>query len=458
MQVKVQARSAPPVGAVRTPWVFTALLAGFLIATTVSQAPESRHVLYVGWVCIGLMGVLVAARVLRDGIRLPPELGLYWTFVVWSVGTGLVVSVDLPTFQQLAERIVQVGILITLVGYYAVLTRTPMPSFLGLLAVALLLVGYGTITGNFQMAAEFSQEGDRVVGTRAASLTANANSLGAACVWALAGVAWLWGRARRSVTKALVVATVPALLAGVMYSASRKAFVLVFVFAIAFLWFCYRGLLLRNLRVFLGVAVAGVAVFFFGKFALQDTMLGHRWRGLVSAEQQDASTRTRLHFYTEGAQILVDRPLTGVGLGQFRLYSEQGGYSHSEYVEILANTGLVGAALYFSMYVLLWRRLRGLRLSSAEGHVRYTAGVCSALLVAILVGNLGGMTHTSFNAMALFGGMMGFSCGALGLAPFRTSPLRRGSPMAPSRGVGPRVGQRLGAAPIGVSMGIPGRR
>jgi O-antigen ligase len=81
-----------------------------------------------------------------------------------------------------------------------------------------------------------------------------------------------------------------------------------------------------------------------------------------------ASVRNRYLFYKYGLDIAAHNPAFGVGLDNFKLaiaeYPGFGGhasYAHSNYVEILADTGVPGFILYFSMYVAIGKRLFRLR-------------------------------------------------------------------------------------------------
>ncbi|MCZ7637774.1 MAG: O-antigen ligase family protein [Verrucomicrobia bacterium] len=410
-------------------WVVTLLLSGFLLSTSIAQALENQRVLWAGYACFGLMAAIVVAKLIRGGVVFAPEVALYWVFVAWSVATGLVVHIDSTLFFNGVERVVQVGILMSVVAAYTASARSPEAAFLAQLVLALVLVGYGFVSGDFSMATEMTERGNRVVGTRAASLTSNANSLGMICFWAITSLALAGAPARRRPLRIAAMILVVPLLAGLTLSASRKAFLIVFVFAVAWLWFCYRRFLLRNVRVFIGVAILMVVGYLFARFALEGTMLGHRLSTAAAATgERDASTASRLFFYVDGLQILASRPLTGVGLSQFQAHSEFGLYAHSQYMEILANTGPVGALLYFTTYVLAWRRLAYVYARAPDPQMRYLAGLCLAVLFSYVIVGFVLVQYTSFGSIALFGSLVGFSYGAARRIRTQAPPLTGGMP------------------------------
>ena len=55
----------------------------------------------------------------------------------------------------------------------------------------------------------------------------------------------------------------------------------------------------------------------------------------------------------------INNPVIGVGIGQFRYYARAGGsdlYSHNNFLEILANTGIIGFILYYgNLFLLLFQ-------------------------------------------------------------------------------------------------------
>ncbi|WP_443124308.1 O-antigen ligase family protein [Halobacillus sp. B29] len=83
---------------------------------------------------------------------------------------------------------------------------------------------------------------------------------------------------------------------------------------------------------------------------LQDSVLLTR---LMAFFESGDSTREQM--YREAFSIFANNPVFGVGFDQYRVISIFGTYSHSTYAEILANTGLLGAVLYFSPYFVLMK-------------------------------------------------------------------------------------------------------
>lgn len=84
--------------------------------------------------------------------------------------------------------------------------------------------------------------------------------------------------------------------------------------------------------------------------------------------EQENSLSGRLNLYTRGFELALQRPLFGFGLDQFRYHvstvsgtaSDQT-YSHSNIIEVLADTGFIGFVIYHSAYLLIVLRLLSAR-------------------------------------------------------------------------------------------------
>lgn len=390
------------------PWIFTGLLS--LLTVCVTASDTVPVLLSVGEVTGVALAVFAAIRLLRRGAPAIPEIGLFWLFVLWCGMTGYSkVGLDFEFLTQM-KRLLENGLILLVVSAYCASKRSLAPSLVASIAVALVLTAYGFQSGDFQLASEVRQRGNELVGSRAESLSGNANSLGMLCFYGIAALVSFWGQARSRIIKLSLLACVPPLLAGILFSASRKSFLLVFVFLLAWGWLCFRKTFRRNLRVILGFMALGVVSYFVVTMVLENTLLGQRLR--QTEQQSDTSTVTRIDLSREAAAFFLSSPLAGIGLGQMFRRSVYALYAHSEYMEVLATTGAVGAALYFSIYLLLWRRLGRLRTTSPDGSERYAAGCCLAMLVCYFVASPALVSFISMPFFCLISGLIGYAYGA----------------------------------------------
>jgi O-antigen ligase len=99
---------------------------------------------------------------------------------------------------------------------------------------------------------------------------------------------------------------------------------------------------------------------------------------------EDTGLVKRTLLFRDAFDLWLQRPFTGWGLDQFRIVSGWGMYSHSNYVELLANHGLVGLLLYVGVYI---SGLIGVirRIVRSAGPIERTAAAWSLLLLGLLV-------------------------------------------------------------------------
>lgn len=142
------------------------------------------------------------------------------------------------------------------------------------------------------------------------------------------------------------------------------------------------------LMVFGGAILAG------GAFYLTSGEFADRYAALTTSLETgdfrasgDMSLYGRARLYQKGFEIFLSSPLLGVGLDVFRTaqleFRTIGNNSHSNYLEILAGTGAVGALCYFAMYYFWWGKL--LKAKALLGDPSYAVHVTTGFAVAIII-------------------------------------------------------------------------
>lgn len=82
------------------------------------------------------------------------------------------------------------------------------------------------------------------------------------------------------------------------------------------------------------------------------------------------SDKERWHFLTEGFGIFLDNIFFGDGTGASYYYF--GTYSHSNFIEILMNYGIVGFAVFYSVYpTIVFDCFRGARINTQRTNLSY---------------------------------------------------------------------------------------
>ena len=161
-----------------------------------------------------------------------------------------------------------------------------------------------------------------------------------------------------------------------------------------------RGMLLRAAAA-LGFAV----ILFFGAIAIGGPSVFNRLLGTVNASDP---TTGRAHFWQVTLDVIGHHPFIGSGLGSFGViythYDSRNGLyrleqAHNDYLQILADTGIVGGLLGLSFLVLLFGKGFARRSSSDK----FRRGVATGALAgcfAVLVHSAFDFTlHTTANAL-----------------------------------------------------------
>lgn len=136
----------------------------------------------------------------------------------------------------------------------------------------------------------------------------------------------------------------------------------------------------------------------------------------------------RFSLWEEALNIIRDYPITGAGLNvytkiapKYKVHKLGGMYAHNSYLQMAAETGIVGLTAFlwfvwaiFSRGVRLLRRLRRLAMTESTGRLAMTDGKEYLLILGLMAGILGFLVNAFFDTtlyalrlVSLFWVMMG---------------------------------------------------
>mgnify|MGYP000859447901 CR=1 FL=1 len=205
------------------------------------------------------------------------------------------------------------------------------------------------------------------------------------------------------------------LLSGVMFytvllTNSRKSIVGVMLISGLWLLLCYRGAW-KQLKLYKKtiVAVLIMPMFFLGVRYIQTDILLNtsNYRERLSGLLVDGDAM-RTVLIKDALSVFMDHPITGVGLNNYQYYSIFQMYSHSDYVEIFACAGLIGAVLYFAVHFTMGKRLVKYRrlFLREKRNVYYSICILFGFLLYIGIGRI----HMyEDNSMYTFGIIIAFA-------------------------------------------------
>lgn len=335
---------------------------------------------------------------LHHRLELQPEVMLYFLWIVWSLG-GLTNVVDRDLYFTQLKTMIQIGVLVLVISGITALRRN-MATVMFALGLGGFLVAFSSI-----VTGEIFKMLNRTGSYRTSGITGNANEFAYCLLFVIVAVFYFSRRKLPGALKVLLAAVVGISLIFVLYSGSRKG--LLGVLAFIFFWwsFCGSKRLSGNpLREYVLLLLLLTTAYFAVSYVMSNTLIGKR------LEQIDSeSDRTRIQMYQEGLSMIAEYPLFGVGLDNYRALSSSGLYSHSDYIEVVATTGIAGGIIYYSIYGLIWRRLSRIKKMTDNPDVIHTVGLLKAAIITILLIALGRPNLTSKVTWIFLAGAAGYS-------------------------------------------------
>jgi len=385
-----------PVAATATKLAAVAVLAVSILG---ANFPEGLQPLLLK----GFGGILVVGIccLLSKGTPTPTEVKLYFAFVSWAVLSAIVVAADADIALRNGWTVFQMGVLfwaVTLAHVRDPDLRITMWGFWGL-GIMLALLAYlnpeamALIRGGGKAYERLSATGE------------NPNDTGQVFVFATFAALYLGQRAAPWFVKTAVLGAIPAFVFMLLYSGSRKMSVAIVIVVAAWLLTSMRVRATHGrvraayVLTILGIAAAAILV----SGLWEETPMAKRWE--LEMKGYGGDSVDRMELARESFDLFLERPIAGVGLQNEILIL--GSVSHTEYVGVLASTGIVGACLYFPIYFIAFRRARRARRARpSRGGTEWQAFVTYVVLLAWLMVGFSRFSD-AFNLLAM-GAFVGY--------------------------------------------------
>ena len=332
-------------------------------------------------------------------LSLQPEVIVYFIWFLWCLPGALIAGNKAAYFIELLT-LIQIGIMLFLVAGITALRREISTVMAAIAISGIITLVSSLITGEFQLAAQIGSK------ARAEGFTGNANQYAYQLTVIIFSVFYFF---RNNLTKKVwlsIILSVIFILSiiGVIFSGSRDGLISVLVFI--FLWwlFCKAKRLPKNpIKLYIIVLILLSVIYYSTNYIMSNTFIGKR-----ISTVEDSSTKTRFEMYQIAFDLIIKNPVAGVGLDNFREYTT-GLYSHSDYLEVVTNTGIVGFILYFSIYIILWLRLSRIRKMTQDPNVLYIIGLLKAVTLTILLHSFADVKMTSKVTWLFLGSAIGYS-------------------------------------------------
>jgi len=299
----------------------------------------------------------------REPIRMPR---FFWIFVAWTAWAcvGYVVT-EYPDAVQ--ESLIERGklLLVTLVAVNALRTWALVRYFMVFMLASYLLFPARSTLMNYVTGNTLA---GRAIGP---FLYSNPNDLAALTILMLGPALALWAAAaRRSWIRWMGLAGAAMLTVLIVLTQSRAAFIALAAMALP------SSVALARRRPRAVVVLAGLLGFalYVAPPAFWERLRGLRTTTVQTTGQTEAqgSTRQRYEVLQNAMRIIRDHPVLGVGLGAYGLanfrYNPALGEldTHNTYLNVLAETGVLGLVLYLAIVASVIRSARDARRRAAR--------------------------------------------------------------------------------------------
>lgn len=382
---------------------FIIFLMPFIIAAISVTAIPGLNYVVVGLGVICSTAYLMAA--IRGTFVLPKEVMFFLAFVVWSSFGIFVAKVPFLHYQKLFTFF-QFLVMITIVAHYSNNVKMIRILLFSVLIGVAIVGTASVITGQYQQAA---LGGDIY---RTTSLGMNANEFAMTMTYATAILLYLFETWKSWIMKAVAVGMMLFLGLLIIASGSRSGFVSFVLLLPTWFFISYRKEILKSPAATLLTLIMLLVALGFLFSRLAGTRMQERLDIMLQARETGGgggSIQARLVMMKEGLAIIKSHPLLGVGLNHFRVYSSTGMYSHNNYTEVFCNSGVPGGILYYSIFVVLWLRLRRLSKLPLEDKVKKFVNIAKAFVIMRLFIDTVTMSHSEKVSWIIVAILIGFS-------------------------------------------------
>lgn len=336
--------------------------------------PEIATSILKGFGVLLVLGLLLQ---LKKRFLMPAEVKLYFLFLLWAMFDSILVSIDLDLSVTTAFTILQMGLILwaaTVAHQWHPDLRIVMSGLWGI-GIMYTFVAY---FGNAIDSISAKNEGRMLL------MNSNPNQAGQIFIFAIFASLYLGEQAKSWRTKLMLTATIPVFSGFLLYTGSRKMFIGAgLLVALWLLTFGRGGNSKKKGLIAIILLILVVAVIAFTMVILwQDSPMAKRY----DAKKFDGGVSDRISLNDEALELFQEYPITGVGLMNQTVMMS--GSSHSEFMDILVTTGVVGGVLYFSIYLVTFLRVWKMRYiySNALVYDRRYFLIYSAMIFWLMFG------------------------------------------------------------------------
>ncbi len=308
----------------------------------------------------------------------------YLLFIFVTLITGALFAADLDLHFDMVAQIVQLFLLLVAIAQFYIYRGNIELFLIAQITVGILLC----VAGRF-LDPEMVYQGKL---SRYSSISANSNGFAFQLLFSSLSALYFF-RKPSLLIKIGILALVGFFSYYIALSGSRKSSLAFVILIVSWVFFSFP--LKKSVQIGIGMLFFALLAGSYLYTVFEDTPVIQRFAQL---EEDSGGTDIRTMLYREAFGVFQDYPVFGVGLNNFRVYSSSGLYAHSNYMEILADTGIIGFAIYFFIYFMIWRKgSRIQKIHEANESSVYVSGLFRSLVVLALVLGLGAVFYNNIS-------------------------------------------------------------
>lgn len=313
--------------------------------------------------------LLVTSFAVVGKFHMAPLIRLLCLFTLVTFTVSVFTANDSLRVLDMTWTLVQVILLMVAVSQFYIYKGNSDYLLLAVVINSVVLA----VAGHF-INQDMAFQGNRI--ERYTSINNNPNVFAFQLLLGVVGSLYFW-RYKNLVVRVLMVAVLALLCYYISVSGSRKAIVIYFVLILA--WIYYSFPMKKALAYYAVLGLLGLIAGGYIFSLLVDTPVFQRFMKL---EDNSSAADIRGTLYREAFEVFKNHPFFGVGLDNFRLYSSSGLYAHSNYMELLADNGILGFALFHIMYFHVWRLSQKMKLlyNNSEESMFYS-GIFKCIII-----------------------------------------------------------------------------
>ncbi len=181
----------------------------------------------------------------------------------------------------------------------------------------------------------------------------------------------------------LIFATIGLVIFEVLNTGSRKGLFLLIVVTLFYYFNTFKQISFLNKIFYL--CVGFFFIFQIISYAI-DSRFFERFISILFFNEITTGDQIRISLYNEALRLFYENPILGWGGDGFRYFNNvEFTYSHINYMELLANYGLLGFICFYSMYIWFFKRLNQLKSIDSDKDIMNDKYIFIFLLFITLV-------------------------------------------------------------------------